>query len=310
MAGAWSPISRRVLGSTVIDLSRSNSRTGGSLPVRISARSHGVSTCEERETPQGPSCIFVGPVETASKETLEALYRQVWERVVELRLRSIVNISENQFAFMLGHSTTEAIHLVRRVVEQYTERKKDLHTVFIDLEKPMIEFPGRAKTRVRTGGGFGTLPHLDGVTPRIDGQSISFCLGDGCFDAANSRSKTKYLECKFSEVSRESDVVVKLDTHSINKRDSFKYVGSMIQENGEIDEDVTHRIGVGWMKWRLASEILCDKKVPPKLKKKSSTKWWLDRLYCMGWGVGLLRSPHPEDEGGGDENASVDVWVY
>ncbi|KAF3650497.1 hypothetical protein FXO38_17109 [Capsicum annuum] len=76
MAGAWSPISRRVLGSTVIDLSRSNSRTGGSLPVRISARSHGVSTCEERETPQGPSCIFVGPVETASKETLEALYRQ------------------------------------------------------------------------------------------------------------------------------------------------------------------------------------------------------------------------------------------
>lgn len=77
MAGAWSPISRRVLGSTVIDLSRSNSRTGGSLPVRISARSHGVSTCEERETPQGPSCIFVGPVETASKETLEALYRQV-----------------------------------------------------------------------------------------------------------------------------------------------------------------------------------------------------------------------------------------
>ncbi|XP_070007264.1 uncharacterized protein [Nicotiana sylvestris] len=35
-----------------------------------------------------------------------------------------------------------------------------------------------------------------------------------------------------------------------------------------IDEDVTHRIGVGWMKWRLASGVLCDKKVPPLLKGK------------------------------------------
>ncbi|KAL3367268.1 hypothetical protein AABB24_011805 [Solanum stoloniferum] len=76
MAGAWSPIARRVLGSTVIELSRSNSRAGASFPVRISARSHGVSTCEEREAPLAPSCIFVGPIETASKETLEALYRQ------------------------------------------------------------------------------------------------------------------------------------------------------------------------------------------------------------------------------------------
>ncbi|PHT45695.1 Syntaxin-81 [Capsicum baccatum] len=34
-----------------------------------------------------------------------------------------------------------------------------------------------------------------------------------------------------------------------------------MQGNGEIDEDVTNRIGAGWMKWRLASGVLCDKKV-------------------------------------------------
>ncbi|PHU26130.1 Casein kinase II subunit alpha-1 [Capsicum chinense] len=52
------------------------------------------------------------------------------------------------------------------------------------------------------------------------------------------------------------------------KRDSFKYLGSMIQGNREIDEDVTHHIGAGWMKWRLASGVLCNKKVLPKLKGK------------------------------------------
>ncbi|KAF3631432.1 Cytochrome [Capsicum annuum] len=36
--------------------------------------------------------------------------------------------------------------------------------------------------------------------------------------------------------------------------------------DGEIDEDFTHRIGAGWLKWRLASGVLCDKKVPPNLK--------------------------------------------
>ncbi|XP_070029897.1 uncharacterized protein [Nicotiana sylvestris] len=38
--------------------------------------------------------------------------------------------------------------------------------------------------------------------------------------------------------------------------------------NGEIDEDVTHCIEAGWTQLRLASDVLCDKNVPLKLKGK------------------------------------------
>ncbi|XP_070011359.1 uncharacterized protein [Nicotiana sylvestris] len=60
-----------------------------------------------------------------------------------------------------------------------------------------------------------------------------------------SRTKTEYLECKFSSVTGEADMVARLDSQVIPKRESFKYLGSIIQGDGEIDGDVTHRIGVG-----------------------------------------------------------------
>jgi len=38
---------------------------------------------------------------------------KLWERVIEHRLSQNVEVSENQFGFMPGRSTTEAIHLLR-----------------------------------------------------------------------------------------------------------------------------------------------------------------------------------------------------
>jgi hypothetical protein len=42
----------------------------------------------------------------------------------------------------------------------------------------------------------------------------------------------------------------------------------MLQKNWDIDEDVSHRIKAGWLKWRQASGVLCDPRVSLKLKGK------------------------------------------
>ena len=42
----------------------------------------------------------------------------------------------------------------------------------------------------------------------------------------------------------------------------------MLQRDEDIDEDVSHRIKAWRMKWRQASGVLCDKRVPQKLKGK------------------------------------------
>ena len=59
-----------------------------------------------------------------------------------------------------------------------------------------------------------------------------------------------------------------LDGQVVPEKDAFRYLGSMLHKDGYIDSDVCHRIKAGWLKWRQASVILCDKRVLQKLKVK------------------------------------------
>ncbi|KAK3545698.1 hypothetical protein QTP70_011272 [Hemibagrus guttatus] len=58
---------------------------------------------------------------------------KLWERVVEARLRKVVEICEQQYGFMPRKSTTDAIFALRILMEKYRDGQRELHCVFVDL---------------------------------------------------------------------------------------------------------------------------------------------------------------------------------
>ncbi|XP_026431521.1 LRR receptor-like serine/threonine-protein kinase GSO2 [Papaver somniferum] len=79
-----------------------------------------------------------------------------------------------------------------------------------------------------------------------------------------SSTKTEYLRCDSSDSGTDAGDILKYGK-LVPRTNSFRYLGSIIQKDGGIEEDIRQQTQSGWEKWRLASGVLCDGKVPLKL---------------------------------------------
>ena len=256
---------------------------------------------------------------------------KVWERIIEGRLRQETVISEEQFGFMPGRGTTDAIFALRQLMEKCRERQAELHIAFIDLEKAYDRVPRqevwrcmrrkgtpekyvrlvkemyeRAETTVRcsvgrTEGfkvkvglhqGSALSPYLFNLVMDVMVETVkkeapwSMMFADDIVLCETTRERLedkleewrKALEERGMRVSRTKteyvttsegeNLYVNLQGEKLPAAKVFKYLGSKVTSNGELDEEIKHRVNCGWLNWRRMSGVLCDGRVSCRMKGK------------------------------------------
>ncbi|EYC10880.1 hypothetical protein Y032_0053g2350 [Ancylostoma ceylanicum] len=256
---------------------------------------------------------------------------KIFERILDSRLRDIVEVSRNQCGFVKKCSTTDAIHAVRLLTEKHREKKKTVHLAFLDLEKAFDRVPREliwlslrahgvpeeyvrwtqllykdAKSSVRCAAG--TSPPFEVCVGVHQGSALSPLLFILCMDtissdlqsttpwtllyaddvmiAASTREelqqkvqawkdrleqygmrlnvkKTEYVEC-----GEQTPGTIFVDDAEVPKASAFKYLGSRISADGSTLVEAEYRANAAWSKWRQVTGVMCDRKVPLKLKSK------------------------------------------
>ena len=257
---------------------------------------------------------------------------KVWERIIEARLRDRVKISKEQYGFMPGKGTTDAMFALTMLMEKYKEGQRQLHCVFVDLEKAYDRVPreelwycmrksgivekyvqlvqdmyegsetvvryavGTTKSfKVKVGlhKGSALSPFLfavimDRLTDEVRREPpLTMLFADDIVICEETRKEVerrleswKYaLERKRMKVSRSKteylcingendDEIVKMEDIKVPRVKEFKYSGSTVQESGGCEREVKKRVQAGWNGWRRVSGVICDRRLPARVKGK------------------------------------------
>ena len=234
---------------------------------------------------------------------------------------------------MPGKGTTNAMFVLRMLMEKYREGKRELHCVFVDLEKAYDRVPREelwycirksgmaekyvqfvqdmynhegSKTVVRCAvettesfkvklglhqrsalSPFLFAMIMDRLTNEVRREppwmmpfadDIVICEETRkemkqrleCWRYALekrgmkvSRSKTEYL-CINGGNDKET---VKMEDTKVTRVKEFKYLESMVQESGSCEREVK-RVQAGWKGWRKVLGVICDKRLPARVKGK------------------------------------------
>ena len=257
---------------------------------------------------------------------------KVWERIIETRLRDRVEISKQQYGFMPGKGTTDAMLALRMLMEKYREGQRELHCVFVDLEKAydrvsreelwycmrksgIVEkyvrlvqdmYEGSEtvmrcavgttecfKVKVGLHQGSSLSPFLfavimDRLTDEVRREPPwTMLFADDIVICEETRKEVerrleiwKYaLERRGMKVSRSKteylcinggndDETVKMEDTKVPRVKEFKYLGSTVQESGGCEREVKKRVQAGWNGWRRVSGVICNKRLPARVKGK------------------------------------------
>ncbi|XP_063586992.1 uncharacterized protein LOC134764337 [Penaeus indicus] len=297
--------------------------------------------CEEEEMPESWRRSTLTPVYKNKGDIMSCgNYRgiklmrhtmKLFERTIEHRLRSLVNISKEQFRFMEGKSTTDAIFALRQVQEKYRDTHKKLHGVFIDLEKAYNRLPWEelywcmreknipekyvsivkdmykeSETMVRCVSGT-TEPYkvevglhqgstlslflfaiiMDILTDNIRIEApwsmmfaddvVICCEGkteleenlERWRDGQEKRGmKVSRVKIEYMCLNGVPGGSVRIQDQRLPEVKEFKYLRSTLQADGGVDAEISRRIQSGWNNWKKMSGVLCDKRIPTRVKGK------------------------------------------
>ena len=97
-----------------------------------------------------------------------------------------------------------------------------------------------------------------------------------------SRSKTEYL-CINGGYDDETE---KMEDKKVPRVKEFKYLGSTVQESGSCEREVKKRVQAGWNGWKKVSEVICDRRLPARVKGKVYSSVATSQK-CMSWCMDL-----------------------
>ena len=80
--------------------------------------------------------------------------------------------------------------------------------------------------------------------------------------------KTQFMDFNFEKNQQGNREPVKILGEELERVNHFKYLGKSMEEEGGMETEITKRVGAGWINWKTCSGVLCDIRMPVKLKGK------------------------------------------
>ena len=81
-----------------------------------------------------------------------------------------------------------------------------------------------------------------------------------------SRPKTQFMDFNFGQDNGQEREPVKIIGEELQRVHHFMYLGSSVEETGGMATEITQIMSAAWRNWKRCSGVLCDRRMPVKLK--------------------------------------------